>query len=151
MYLAQSQRKISVKCSSCRVRGQKCKLSHRHSELGSVKGKKKNRNVQSCPLFSLYSLFSGKGRKKTYSSFFLFTATKTQREKLINSKLVLPSQPTLMPIPSVGLLASWFHLLWRCPSDLREWNVFKNLCLCFPLPFLASRNEKDLFLNNKRR
>ena len=41
MYLAQSQRKIGVKCSSCRVRGQKCKLSHRHSELGSVKGKKK--------------------------------------------------------------------------------------------------------------
>ena len=44
---------------------------------------KNTRNVQACSLFSLSSLFSEKGKKKTHSSFFffffLFTATLTPR------------------------------------------------------------------------
>ena len=36
-----SNRGKNVNCSSCRVRGQKSKLSYRHSELGAVKWKKK--------------------------------------------------------------------------------------------------------------
>ena len=45
MYLAQSQRKIDVKCSSCGVRGQKSKLHYRHAELGAVKVKKSTRKI----------------------------------------------------------------------------------------------------------
>ena len=74
MYLAQSQRKRGAKCSSCRGMGQKSKLSYRHSELGAVKVKK-TRSVQAGSLFSLSSLFSGKGKRKTHSSFFLSSAT----------------------------------------------------------------------------
>ena len=77
MNLAQSPRKTGAKCSSCRVRGQR--LSYRHSELGAKLEKKKARNVQAyCSLFSLFSLFSGKGKRKKKSLlfFFFFTATK---------------------------------------------------------------------------
>ena len=50
-----------MKCSSCRVKGQKSKLSYRHAELEAVKVKKKiTGNVQAYSLFSLSSLFSGK-------------------------------------------------------------------------------------------
>ena len=61
--------------SSCRVRGQKSKFSYRHAELGAVKVKeKKTRNVQACSLFSLFSLCSGKEKKKLIPFFFfLFT------------------------------------------------------------------------------
>ena len=42
--------------------------------LGKVKVK--SRNDQACSLFSLSSLFSVKGKRKTHSSFFLFSATR---------------------------------------------------------------------------
>ena len=59
--------------SSCRVRGQKSKFSYRHAELGAVKVKeKKTRNVQACSLFSLFSLCSGKEKKKLIPFFFSF-------------------------------------------------------------------------------
>ena len=68
------------------------KLSYRHSELGAVKVKK-TRNVQPCSLFSLSSLFSGKGKKITHPSpfFFLFTAIRSHvsREK---KRLVMTSR-----------------------------------------------------------
>ena len=55
--------------------GQRSKLSYRHSDLGAVKvkKKKKNRNVQTCSLFSLSPLFSKKGKnKKLILLFFSF-------------------------------------------------------------------------------
>ena len=69
-----------MKCSSCKVRGQKSKLSYRHADLGAVKVKKKERkkerkkrNVQACSLFSLFSLLLGKvKRKKLVPLFFFF-------------------------------------------------------------------------------
>ena len=63
-----------MNCSSCRVRGQKSKLNYRHAELGAakVKGKTKTKDVQGGSLFSLSSLFSGKGKRKTNSFFFHF-------------------------------------------------------------------------------
>ena len=41
---------------------------------------KKTRNVQACSLLSLSSLFSGKGKRKTHSSFFLFTTTQPPKK-----------------------------------------------------------------------
>ena len=75
--------KEKLNYSSCRVREQKSKLSYRHVELGAVKAKKKQkqkttRNVQACSHFSLSILFLGKRKRKTHSSFFLFTATSRQ-------------------------------------------------------------------------
>ena len=67
------QRIIGVIWNSCRVRGQKSKLSYRYAELGTVKVKKKTRNVQ---VFSLFSLSScPQERKRTHSFSLLFTAT----------------------------------------------------------------------------
>ena len=73
MCLAESKEKMWI-YSSCRVREQKRKLSCRHSELGAVKVKKKRQEIRTSSLFSLF-LFSGKGKRKTHSSFFLSTAT----------------------------------------------------------------------------
>ena len=82
VYLAKSQGKRGVKCSSCRDRGQKSNLSYRHAKLEAVKvKKKKTRNVSGMLTVLLYSLFSGKGKRKTHSSFFLFTATEVLQGK----------------------------------------------------------------------
>ena len=60
-----------MNCSSCRVRGQKSKLGYRREELGAVKvGKLGILRPAHCS-FSLSSLFSGKGKRKIHSSFFL--------------------------------------------------------------------------------
>jgi len=67
-----------VTCSSCKVRGQKSKLSYRNAELGAVKLKK-----QKCFL-TVFSIFFAlrKGKEKTHSfSFPLFTATKGKKTK----------------------------------------------------------------------
>ena len=69
MYLAQSLRKIGAKCSSCRVRGQKSKLSYRHSELGEVKV---NNNNQKLGMFS-----------PAHSSLYILCPQEREREKLI--------------------------------------------------------------------
>ena len=39
MYLPESKEKKNVSCSSCRIRGQRSKLSYRHSALGEIKVK----------------------------------------------------------------------------------------------------------------
>ena len=72
--------KEKLNYSSCRVREQKSKLSYRHVELGAVKEKKKKKQLG---MFrpahtSLSILFLGKRKRKTHSSFFLFTATSRQ-------------------------------------------------------------------------
>ena len=54
-----------MNCSSCRVRGQKSKLSYTHSELGT-------RNVQACSLFYLLCAQERKG-EKLIALFLLFT------------------------------------------------------------------------------
>ena len=74
--------KEKLNYSSCRVREQKSKLSYRHVELGAVKAKK-NKNKKQLGMFrpahtSLSILFLGKRKRKTHSSFFLFTATSRQ-------------------------------------------------------------------------
>ena len=79
-------KEISVKRGSCEVSGQKSKFSYRHAELRAVKvKKKKTRDVQACSLFSLNSLFSGKGNRKTHSSFSLFTATGARVRSLMGN------------------------------------------------------------------
>ena len=52
--------------------GRKANLVTDMQSLGQVK-LKKSRNVQACSLFSLSSLFSGKGKKKTSFLFFSFS------------------------------------------------------------------------------
>ena len=60
---------MGVKCSSCRVRGQKSKLSYRHVELGAFKKQNKiTRNAQACSLFSLSSWFSGSDSRSVVSN-----------------------------------------------------------------------------------
>ena len=55
---------IGVECSSCRVKGQKSKLSYRHTELDAVKvKKKKTKKLGKCSgllTFLFIFLFSGK-------------------------------------------------------------------------------------------
>ena len=68
MYLAQSQRKIGVKCSSRTIRGQKSKLSDRHAELGAVKGKPGLLRPAHCSLYLLCS--QERERKKLIALFF---------------------------------------------------------------------------------
>ena len=96
-----------MNCGSCRVRGQKSKLSYRHAELGAVKGKtnkQKNRNVQACSLFCLSSLFSGKRKEKNSFLFFPFHCGGRGRGGgLAHSRLV--SQSTCVP--------SWGRLVRR--------------------------------------
>ena len=59
------QRIVGAICNSCRVRGQKSKLSYRYAELGAVKvKKKKTRIVQVFSLFSLSSCPQERKRKK---------------------------------------------------------------------------------------
>ena len=100
MYLVQSQRKIAqllqsqgaekqTKLQTFRVRGQESKLVYRHAALGAVKFSKKKKkqqeknNIQACSLFSLCSLFSGKGKEKQNKTkkltpfIYLFIATPT--------------------------------------------------------------------------
>ena len=76
MYLVWSLRKKNVTRSSCRVAGQKSKLSHRHSDVKVKKikkNKKKTRNAQACSLFYLSPFFSKKWKnKKLIPLFFSF-------------------------------------------------------------------------------
>ena len=59
-----------MSCSSCRIRGQKSKLSHRHAELGAVKVKKKLRIFRPahCSIFFVLK----KGKEKNSVLFFPF-------------------------------------------------------------------------------
>jgi hypothetical protein len=50
---------------------QKSKLGYRHAELGAVKVRKLGILRPAYYSFSLSSLFSGKGKRKIHSSFFL--------------------------------------------------------------------------------
>ena len=61
--------KIVVKCSSCRARVQKSKLSYRHSELGAVKVKKKKKKLR--------------GFRPAACSLYLLCSQEREREKLI--------------------------------------------------------------------
>ena len=62
-------------CSSCGVRGQESKLSYRYAELGAVKVKELGMfRPAHCSLYHFCSsLFSGKGKEKSHSSFFAFS------------------------------------------------------------------------------
>ena len=57
-----------MNCSSCRVRGQRSKLSYRHAELGAVKVKKKKNKT----LGMLKGLFT---------VFFMFFVLRKGKEK----------------------------------------------------------------------
>ena len=78
MYLVQSQSKIGVKCSSCRVRGQKSKLNYRYAEIGTIKVKtkteKERKNQEYLGLLSLLFIFfvlkKGKEKKNSFHFFF---------------------------------------------------------------------------------
>ena len=67
-----------MKCSSCRVRGKKSKLSYRYAELGEVTVEKLE--MFSPAHFSLYLFFcfffQERERKNSFLFLFLFTATK---------------------------------------------------------------------------
>ena len=123
MYLAQSPRKTGAKCSSCRVRGQR--LSYRHSELGAKLEKKKARNVQAyCSLFSLFSLFSGKGKRKKKSIlFFSFSLQQNQQGKQKTYLVLLSfwaSHPTCLFVESGSTEQhAWPGSPHPCPLLLR--------------------------------
>ena len=72
MYLAKSQGKRGVKCSSCRVRGQKSNLSYRHAELEAVKVKKKKLGMFRHAHCSLIFFILRKGKEKNSFLFFPF-------------------------------------------------------------------------------
>ena len=62
-----------MSCSSCRIRGQKSKLSYRHAELGAVKVKKKQLRIFRLAHCSLYFFFVlKKGKEKNSVLFFPF-------------------------------------------------------------------------------
>ena len=81
MYLAQSQKKIDMKCGSCRAKGQKSKLSHRHAESGAVKVKKKKKKNQECSglliVLSIFFVLTKGKEKNLIFLFFLFTTVMT--------------------------------------------------------------------------
>ena len=86
-----------MKCGSCRVKGQKSKLSHRHAELGAVKVKKKKLGMFRPAHSSLYLLCSyERGRKEPHFSFFLFTTVMT---------VILTTAVINIPFASVKVLA----------------------------------------------
>ena len=72
MYLAKSQGKRDVKCGSCRVRGQKSKVSYRHAELGAVRVKKKKLGLFRPARCSLIFFVLRKGKEKNSFLFFPF-------------------------------------------------------------------------------
>ena len=74
VYLAKSQGKRGVKCSSCRDRGQKSNLSYRHAKLEAVKVKKKKKlgMFQACSLFS-YILYSQEREREKLIPLFSFS------------------------------------------------------------------------------
>ena len=78
MYLAQSQRKIGPKHSSCRVRGQKITLSYRHAELGAKLKKLGTFRTAHCSLHRLCSQESE--RKNSFLFFSLFTAKNSTKK-----------------------------------------------------------------------
>ena len=59
-----------VNCSSCRVRGQKSKLSYRHLELGAIKVKKLGM-LRPTHYFFIFFVF-GKGKEKNSLPFIPF-------------------------------------------------------------------------------
>lgn len=60
---------------------QKCKLSHRHSELGSVKGKKKKKECSGLPTVLFIFFVLRKRKDKNLFLLFLLTATERPRGK----------------------------------------------------------------------
>ena len=97
MYLVQSQSKIGVKCSSCRVRGQKSKLNYRYAEIGTIKVKtkteKERKNQEYLGLLSLLFIFfvlkKGKEKKKNSLLFFSFSLLQDQ---WLRAQLLEPDQ-----------------------------------------------------------
>ena len=85
MYLTQSQKKIGVKCSSCRVRVQNSKFSYRHSELGAIKVNKNKKaklgifRPARCSIFFILR----KGKEKNSFLFFFFHLLLRQYEQTI--------------------------------------------------------------------
>ena len=66
-----------MNCSSCRVRGQRSKLSYRHAELGAVKVKKKQnknpRNAKGPVHCFLYVLCSQEREREKLIALFSFS------------------------------------------------------------------------------
>jgi len=66
-----------VKCSSCRVRGQKSKLNYRYAEIGTIKVKTKTEKERKKlgifgPAHSSLYLFCSQERERKKNSFLFF-------------------------------------------------------------------------------
>ena len=135
MYQTQSPRIIGVKCSPCRAEGQKSKLSYRQGELGAVKVKKKKnkkpRNGQACSMFSLSSLFLGKGEKKKTPSLkkFPFSFSLQQPDRFPPHSppqgATSPSLKRLHGPPLLRVFVSWKDPI---PSPLSWWGKARENC-----------------------
>ena len=92
MYLIQSQSKICVKYSSCRVSGQKSKLGYRYTDIGTIKVKTETEKER-----IKLGIFG-----PAHCSLYLFCSQERERKKLIPLLFFLPSHCNTLPLFPLG-------------------------------------------------
>ena len=109
--------------SSYRVRGQKSKLSYRHSELGAVKVKTKNYKCSGLTHCSVYHLCSQeRERIKLNSSLFLSTSTVAiLLSGKIDTKLIPFELFQILKDDIVQVLHSICQQIWTIQQGPQDW------------------------------